>query len=229
MFAQGLRIELEIDWLRDQITLSREGLRFSNQKLEEEFKGVISRLVLRFIQPHLKRIEQKREKEGGRLAKQRSELVERRAGKSSDLLLKTPNLGFCYKPETDGELALLLAQKEVMAVVNKDFQLLDYNDKAPFDAIIWDSAKLRQIKTEFEPTLIEFLDHREKDGIELIIVWTNGKWRVGSKKKGKGGAFELVNATPVKRGHYRLHEFASMNGKKPRYDYQVIVLEDLLK
>ena len=229
MFTQGLRVELDIDWLRDQITLSREGLRFANQKLENEFKAVVYRLVSRFIQPYLRKIEQKKEKESDRLARQRRELVERRANRSSDLLLKTHDLGFCFRPETDGELALLLAQREVMALVNKDYLLLDYNDKAPFDAVIWDSARRSPINTEFEPTLIEFLEHRDKEDIALIIVWTTGKWRVGSKKRGRGGAFELANVTPVKHGHYKLLEFASMGSKKARRDYEVIVLEDLLK
>lgn len=41
-FENGLCVELSVDWLRDQITLSREGLRFSNPKLEADFKAVVA-------------------------------------------------------------------------------------------------------------------------------------------------------------------------------------------
>jgi Histidine kinase-, DNA gyrase B-, and HSP90-like ATPase len=228
MFTQGLRVEIEVDWLRDQITLSREGLRFSNQKLASEFKAVLYRLISRFIQPYLKTIAKKKERAGDRLAKQRRELVARRLAKGNDHMIRLPQLGFSFRPETDGELGLLLAQGPIMSRVNKNFQLLDFNDKAPFDAIIWDRAKMQQINTEFEPTLMEFLTHREKDDVRLVIVWTTGKWRVGSRKKGRGGHFELNNVVPSKKGHFQLLEFASMGGKKPRKAYQVIALEELV-
>jgi hypothetical protein len=87
---------------------------------------------------------------------------------------------------------------------------------------------MEQVNTEFEPTLIEFLDHRDKDNVELIITWTLGKWRVGSKKRGKGGAFELGNTGPAKTGHYRLLEYPSLTSKKPRKEYHVVALEDLV-
>jgi hypothetical protein len=228
MFTQGLRVEFEIDWLRDQITLSREGLRFSNQKLETDFKAVVARLISRFIQPYLKKIAKKKEKAGDRRAKQREELVNRRLKKKSDLLIGLDGLGFGFKPETDGELALLVSQRKVMDFISTDYQLIDYNDSAPFDAILYDSKKMTQINTEFEPTLIEFLEHREKDNVTLIITWTTGKWRVGAKKKGRGGAYELANNTPVRKGHLMLLEYASLASKKPRKNYPVVVLEDLI-
>lgn len=229
MFTQGLRVEIDVDWLRDQITLSREGLRFANSKLQEEFKGVIYRLVSRFIQPHLKKIAQKKEKLGDKLAKQRRELAEERAAKKNDLTLKTAGLGFCYKPETDAELAMLLSQREVMEAINRDFQLLDYNASAPFDALIWDSSKRRIVNAEFEPTLMEFLEHRDKDDIQIIFVWSTGKWRMGARKKGRGGVFELIGTTPKKKGCLKLLEYASQSSKKPRKDYEVIVVEELLE
>jgi hypothetical protein len=208
--------------------LSREGLRFSNEKLEADFKGVLYRLISRFIQPHLKKIEEKRERAGGRQAQQRKQLVERRLTKRTDLALGISGCGFAFKPESDGELALLLSQKEVMARVNKDFRLMDYNEKAPFDAIIWDEGEKKQINTEFEPTLMEFLNHKGKEDIELIIVWSTGKWRVGAKKRGSGGAFELANTTPAKKGWFRLLEYSGMGTKKPRRDYRVIALDELI-
>lgn len=68
-----------------------------------------------------------------------------------------------------------------------------------------------------------------KENVQVVFVWTAGKWRMGAKKKGRGGAFELIDMTPRKRGHLKLLEYASMGSKKPRRDYQVIVVEELLK
>ena len=65
-FAAGLRVELSVDWLRNEISLSREGIRFSNRKLEEQFRAVLTRLVSRFIQPQLKKLEKKAAREAVR-------------------------------------------------------------------------------------------------------------------------------------------------------------------
>lgn len=223
-----MRVEVDIDWLRNQITLSREGLRFSNEKLEADFKSVLYRLISRFIQPRLKKLDEKRDRAGDRLAKQRRQLVERRLKKKTDLWLGISGCGFAFKPETDGELALLLSQKEIMARINKDFRLMDYNEKAPFDAIIWDDGEKKQINTEFEPTLMEFLNHKLKEDVELVIIWSTGKWRVGAKKRGTGGSFELVNTSPSRKGWFRLLEFSGMMSKKPRREYAVVALDEII-
>lgn len=228
-FESGLRVELTVDWLRDQITLSREGIRFSNAKLEADFKSLITRVVSRFIQPQLKLLERKRATVMDRQLKQRLEVARRRMTEPKGICISTIKTGFRFLPESDGELALILSQQAVMDRLNRQYILADYNDKASFDALIWDTGRREFLYTEFEPTLIEFLEHKEKDQIQLVVTWSRGKWRIGARKKGRGGHFELISGSPAKKGHYKLLEYASGNHKKARKDYLVLALEEVLQ
>jgi len=115
-----------------------------------------------------------------------------------------------------------------MNKVNKNIKLIDYNDQAPFDCIIYDLSRREFIYAELEPTLIEFLDHKTKDNVQLVIVWSLGKWRTGAKKKGKNGYFELIQNSNKKKGNYKLLEFANETSKKPRIDYPVIIVDELI-
>jgi len=227
-FESGLRVEMEVDWLRDQISLSREGVRFSNPKLESDFKSTLARLVSRFIQPRLKSLQAKKSKFLSKKLKQRLELARKRVAGDADTLLARVKTGFNFRPETDGELALLISDNSVLKQLGKDFVLIDYNDQAAFDALLWDKTRRELVYTEFEPTLIEFLNHKEKEGVQLVIVWTLGKWRIGARKKGRGGHFELICPKATQKGEYSLLEFASGTSKKPRKDYRVFALEHLL-
>ena len=228
MFKQGLRVELSIDWLRNQITLSRDGIKFSNDKLEKDFKSLVGRVIGKFIRPKLDKIKTKRDKLGDAKLKQRIELANQRIANNQKVIVKGITGGFTFKPETDAELAILLAQSDTMAKIEKNYKLIDYNDKTSFDCIIYDSAKRNFIYTELEPTLMEFLEHKNKNGIQLVIIWSLGKWRMGAKKKGKGGFFELIANTNGKKGHYKLLEYPKETSAKPRLNYQVIVIEEIL-
>ena len=227
-FESGLRIELSVDWLRDQITLSREGIRFANPKLEAEFRGVISRNISRFIQPQLKKLELKGTRTSQKKQDQRLELARKRIEKDPSILVPGVKSGFAFRPETDGELALLLAHGEVMKKINPNYSIIDYNDQAPFDCVFYDRSTLAMIKVELEPTLNEWLLHRETSAVELIVVWTLGKWRTGAKKKGVAGYNKLVSDEPESPGRYRLLEFAADKSKNPRKGYKVVVLDELL-
>jgi Histidine kinase-, DNA gyrase B-, and HSP90-like ATPase len=227
-FESGLRVELSVDWLRDQITLSREGIRFANPKLETEFRGLISRCISRFIQPQLKKLEIKGAKTSRKKQDQRLELARKRIERDPSILVPGLKNGFAFRPETDGELALLLAHSEVMKKINPNYSVIDYNDQAPFDCVFYDRSTLTMIKVELEPTLIEWLAHRETSEIELIVVWTLGKWRTGAKKKGAAGYNKLVSDEPESPGRYRLLEFAADKSKNPRKSYKVVALDELL-
>jgi len=78
-FAAGLRVELTIDWLRNEITLSREGLTFSNHKLEEEFRSTLARNVSAFIAPQLKTLAKRAARHTSKRHTQRLELAKRRS------------------------------------------------------------------------------------------------------------------------------------------------------
>jgi len=227
-FESGLRVELSIDWLRDQISLSREGIRFSNTKLEDDFKAVLTRLVSGFIQPQLKKLQQKTEREAARKYKQRMELAKKRSnGDKSIRISALADHGFTFIPETDGELALVLSQRPVLKKLNPSFRLVDYNDQAAFDCILYDKTRMQLINTELEPTLMEFLQHKETTDVMMLITWSKGKWRIGAKKKGIGGVYELVVTEGKNPGHYNLLEYSSWKTKSPRKKYPLFVLEEL--
>jgi hypothetical protein len=226
-FESGLRVELSVDWLRDQISLSRTGVRFANSKLEEDFRASLTRLVSGFISPQLKKLEAKAERTSARREEQRIELAQKRVNRQKSIMVPGLSDGFPYRPETDGELALVLAQSDVLKKLNSSYLLLDYNDQAPYDCILYDKKRRDFVKTELEPTLIEWISHKETDDVELIVTWTLGKWRIGAKKKSKNGLFQLVAGG--KEGNYRLLQFASSKSKTPRSDYKVAVMEEILK
>lgn len=223
-FKSAIRVELNIDWLRTEITLSRDGIKFTHEKLEQEFKGIIQRLISQFLKPKLDSLQKSKEKSGNKKLEQRIELAKSRTQIKSGI--KGLSGGFTFRPETDGELAILLAQESVMKKINTGYKLIDYNDQAPFDCMIYDTNSREFIYTELEPTLIEFLEHKTKDNIQLVIIWSLGKWRVGSRKDGKGGSFELKSGS--KKGYYKLLEYPNKSSKNPRYDYPIIALDEIL-
>jgi hypothetical protein len=227
-FESGIRVELSVDWLRDQITLSREGIRFANSKLETDFRGIINRCVSRFIQPQLKKLEAKGSKTSRKKQDQRLELAKKRSEMDRSILVPGIKSGFAFQPETDGELALLLAHGEIMKKINPNYSIIDYNDQAPFDCVFYDKSTLTLVNVELEPTLVEWLSHHDTSAVELIVTWTLGKWRTGAKKKGLTGLNKLVSDEPESQGRYRLLEFATEKSKNPRKSYKVIALDELL-
>ncbi len=228
-FESGVRVELSVDWLRDQISLSRTGIRFSNEKLEEEFKAVLTGCITGFIQPQLKKLANLDKLNADKKTSQRNELVNKRSTGKKDITIPCLNTGFIFRPETDGELALVIAQPDIQTKILKNHKLLDYNDQAPFDCIFYDEERKEFINTELEPNLLTFLAHKEKRDVQLIITWTLGQWRTGAKKKSNTGQLQLITDPLGRKGHYRLLEFASSTSKKPRKDYPVIVVEEVLK
>ena len=136
--------------------------------------------------------------------------------------------GFSFRPETDGELALLLAHADVLKRINSNYSIIDYNDQAPFDCVFYDKSTMEMVYVELEPTLMEWLSHKETSQVELIIVWSLGKWRTGAKKKGSSGVSKLVSEEPESAGRYKLLEYATEKSKTPRKSYAVICLEELL-
>ncbi len=227
-FESGLRVEITVDWLRDQISLSRTGIRFASSKLEQTFGTILVRLVSGFIQPQLQKLQAKSERAAARKHSQRLELCKKRVHGASGRKVSGLAGGFCYVPETDGELALLVAQEGVLAKVNKNYALVDYNDQANFDCVVYDKQRRDNIFVELEPTLPEFLVHNDTSDVQAIITWSLGKWRVGALKKGKNGAFKLVTQESGRKGRYKLLEYASVKSRTPRKDYEVIALDEIL-
>jgi len=229
-FASGIRVELSIDWLRGEISLARDSLKFSNSKLEEQFGTTLRRVVSSFIQPQLKKLEQKSEKRAAKEHTQRIELAKKRVEGGKDVCIHNITAGFRFVPETDGELALLIANENVMKKISNSYKLLDYNDKAPFDCLIYDTGRREYVFAELEPTLIEFLQHKNiPENLAVIITWSLGKWRVGAKKKGLRFHFQLTAETGAKPGHYRLLAYPRVSSRKPSTVFPVVALDQILK
>jgi hypothetical protein len=230
MFASGLRVELSIDWLRNEISLSRDDLKFANSKLEEQFIAVVGRVVSAFIQPQLKKLERKAAQVAAKLQNQRMELAKKRTDRKGGGRVPSITSGFNFIPETDGELALLLSNDEVLQKLNPSYILIDYNDKVAYDCILFDKARREFVHAELEPTLMEFLQHKNiPPELTLIITWSLGKWRIGAKKRGKGAYLQLIADTGARPGHFRLLSFPRQNSKKPSTAFNVIALELMLK
>jgi hypothetical protein len=228
-FESGVRVEISIDWLRNEITLSREGVRFSNQKLEDDFKGALTRALTAFIQPRLKHLLRKRGRALAKQDRQRVELAKKRVSRDRGVIVDCVKSGFDFVPECDSELALLMARQEVISKIHPSYRLIDYNDQASYDCLVWDGSRKALIRTELEPDLIAFLSHKVRDGIELVVTWTRGKWRIGARKGMKAESFELIANEQKKRGQYGLLEYPTKSSKNPRSRYRVVVLEELLK
>ena len=228
-FKSSMRTELSIDWLRTEISLSRDGVSFQNEKLEVEFMKVISSMINRFLKPKLEKKEKLRVKGEDLRHKQRMELANKRISKSADVVIKEGKSGFVFKPDTDAELAILIAQDYIMSKINPHYKLIDYDAQAPFDCMIYDSSRTDYIFTELEPSLVDFLEHKNKSKTQLIIVWTINKWRIGKAKKGKDGWFRLTHPDSSPKGNYKLLQLPSESSQKPKKHFQVIVVEELLK
>lgn len=229
-FASGLRVELNIDWLRGEISLSRDSLKFSNTKLEEQFRSTLKRIVSSFIQPELKKLGKKAEVKAAKEQSQRIELANKRIKSGKDVTVPSIKSGFNFVPETDSELALLIANETVMRKVNSAYKLVDYNDKAPYDCLLFDKGRREFIMAELEPTLMEFLQHKNiPQELTVVITWTLGKWRVGAKKKGIGYFFELIAKKDTKRGHYQLNAYIRASSKEPQREFTVLALDQILR
>lgn len=228
-FASGLRVELTVDWLRNEISLSRDDLKFSNPKLEEQFRATITRVVSGFIQPQLKKLARKSERQAQRGQEQRLELARKRINPKGGLVIPFVKSGFNFIPESDAELGLLLSNPDVLKRVNSSYRLIDYNEKTPFDCLIYDEARRDFVFAELEPTLMEFLQHKTvPEELALVLTWSLGKWRVGARKKGKHSYFQLLSEKGSKRGHFKLLSFSREKSEKPSAAYSAIALDQVL-
>ncbi len=226
-FVSGLRVEITADWLRDQITLARDGVRFARQHDEDAFKRGLQGLISDFIRPHLARLEKKAVQRAKRAETQREFLARARLknAKTSTWVVKAP---FGFRPETDAELALLLANQPVLDAIQPGLKLIDYNAQAPYDCTLYSDKDGCFRKVELEPTLPDFLWHDDKSDVEWVVVRDVGGWRMGAMKKGKGGHFKLIKDDKAKKGRYTLLEYASAKAKKTRKMYDVFAVGELL-
>jgi hypothetical protein len=229
-FKSSMRTELSIDWLRTEITLSRTGIKFNNEQLESVFKKTLNRTIGQFCTQQYAKLETLKDKASDKRLIKRLELARKRVSKSADIVIKDIKAGFIFKPDSDAELAIILAQDYIMNRISPSYQLIDYNAHEPFDCILYDKSRDEFIHSELEPTLLNFLEHKHKSKIQLIICWSLGGWKLSSpRKKGKGGWFELTHPANSQKGHYKLLQFASDESSKLQKSFQVIIVGEILK
>lgn len=231
-FSSGLRVELTLDWLRGEISLARDSLKFSSEIVEEKFTEALTKVINGFIRPQMKKLEKKTKKRLAKEHTQRLELANKRSRWGKDVCVPGIHTGYRFMPETDAELALLIANEAVMKkIAGKDakYKLLDYNDKAAFDCVLYDTKRRKMVCTELEPTLVDFCKHKTiPDQLELIITWLLGKWRMGAKHKGIKYCFGLVSEPEDRPGFYKLNVYRRKNSKTPHRHFSVIAIDRVL-
>jgi len=227
-FETGIRIEASIDWVADQLSLSRGDILFKNEKIKEEFRNNLTNIITQSLKPLLSELEKKAQKTEKSIHRQRILQAQKRINCDKDILIKPIKKGFNYKPESDAELALVFSQPDVITKAIPNHRLIDYNSSAPFDCLLYNEETREFINCELEPKLDAFLSHKRPDDVNLIVCWTRGNWKVGAKKKAKKGVLELV-ARGNQLGQYKLLVYSSTKSKTPKNEFIAIVLEDILK
>lgn len=229
-FVSSTRTELSIDWLRDQINLSRTDIKFNNPQIEQLFKTILTRTLGQFCIKQYEKIEKGKDKEADKKLKKRTELARQRVSHTANIVVKDAKAGFIFKPTSDAELAMIISQDFIMNKIDKNYKLVDYNSQEPFDCMLYDETKDDFIQTELEPTLPNYLEHKNKNHVSLLIVWSLSNWRLSSnRKKGKGGWFELIQSENSQKGHYKLLQYVAEDSIKFKKAIPVIVVGEIVK
>lgn len=228
-FESGLRVEISIDWVADQLSLSRGDVIFKNKKIENDFRANLQNILGQSLRPLIQEIEKTSRKQEKTFHGQRQKQAEKRVKKHKDVLVPTLKTGFNFKPESDAELALIFCQTSVLSRALPNHRLIDYNASGSFDCLLHDDKNLKFINCELEPRLEIFLTHKRPEKVELVVSWSRGSWKIGSRKKGRCGAFELANSQEEGNGRYRLLEYSSLKSNKPRKEIPAIILEEICK
>ncbi|MFN8290164.1 MAG: ATP-binding protein [Chitinophagaceae bacterium] len=229
-FYSSTRTELSIDWLRDQINLSRTDIKFNNPQIEQLFKSILTKTLGHFCIKQFKKIETAKGKESDKKLKRRTELAKQRVSRAANIVIKDAKSGFVFKPTSDAELAILISQETIMNKIDPNYKLIDYNSQEPFDCMLYDTSRATFIHAELEPFLPNYLTHENKSDVNLLIVWSLADWKLtNARKKGKGGWFELVQGENSQKGHYKLLQYGSEVSRTFKEAIPVIVVNEIVK
>lgn len=227
-FAAGLRVELDVNWLHDQVSLSREGLVFKNPKLEGDFKKALSKNISKFISKELKKKVSLIEKGKDRDHRNRVNLAERRANNRKEDTYQKIKEGFNFRPENDAEIALCLANPSILKFINPDYVFVSFSTKSPVDLIFFDKNTRNHIFCETEPSVSDFTQHKHiPDYLGMLVTKSLGDIKIGKRLKGRKICFEIV---PEKdqTGKYKLLLFKSAKAKVSFQDFPLYVLDEVL-
>ncbi|HAL94725.1 MAG TPA: hypothetical protein DCP55_01855 [Chitinophagaceae bacterium] len=227
-FAAGLRVEIDVDWLHNQVSLSREGLVFENPKLENEFKKVLAKNISKFISKELKKKSSQIEKGKDREHKNRINLAERRANQRKEDTYQKIKDGFNFRPENDAEIALCLANPHILRLINPDLVFVSFNTKSPVDLILFDRSRRMNIFCETEPTVADFSQHKHvPDYLNMLVTKSLGPTKIGKRLKGRKFCFEICPDNE-QTGRYKLLLFKSTKAKTSFQDIPLFILDEVL-
>jgi hypothetical protein len=227
-FKHGMRIEAAIDWVKDQISLGRDGLQFANESSKRKFEGELKMAVSSVVRPFAKQLEDRKLRKASKETGIRLRRAKDRINKKQSIK-KLEGTGYSFVPGDDYEMALLLANPVVLKKLSPTWVLMDFNGQLDFDCLVYDKATTNFVKLELEPKLDSFISQAVPDNTDAIVTWTKGDWKVGKKKRGKRGYYELVENTE-RSGHYKLLRRASAKAKgEPKQMLPVFCIDEALK
>lgn len=225
-FKHGMRIEVPIDWVKQQISLGRDGLQFSNESSKQKFENELKSAVSTAVRPFAKQLESKKARKVSKATTLRLKKARERIEKRQ-YIKQLVDGGFAFRPTDDYEMALLIANRLVLKKLNKDWVLMDFNGQLDFDCLIYEKSTTNYKKVELEPTLGSFLSQGVLENTDYIVTWTRGDWKVGKTRRGKRGHYELVETNEA-IGHYKLLIKSSAKSREPKQTIPVFCIDAAL-
>jgi hypothetical protein len=226
-FKHGMRIEVPLDWVKNQINLGRDGLQFGNESSRKKFENELKSAVSTAVKPFAKLLESRKFKKVTKELEIRLKKANERINQKQSIK-QLEATGYSFKPADDYEMALIVANPSVLKKISPTWMLMDFNGQADFDCLFFDRKTKDFFRVELEPSLEKFISQGVPDQTEIIITWTKGDWKVGRTKKGKSGYFELLENKDG-QAHYKLLVKSSEKAREPKQELKVFCLEKIIK
>jgi hypothetical protein len=227
-FKHGMRLEIPFDWVKDQISLGRDGLQFANEASRKKFENELKFIVSQAVRPFAQQLDKRKKSAFAKQAQLRIRKAEERI-KQKQTIKSLERTGFSFAAQDDYEMALLIANPVVLKKINPDWKLMDFNGQQEFDCLIHDRKTNDFIKVELEPDLERFVAQAALENTDFIISWTRGGWQVGKGKQGKGGWFELLENKGYGPGHYKLLVKKNKKSKDTKKELPVFCVDKVFK
>jgi len=225
-FKHGMRIEIPIDWLKEQINLGRDGLQFGNESSRRKFENELKTAVSTAVRPFAKMLETRKSRAIAKELDLRMKKAKERI-KQKQLIRGLAKSGYAYVPQDDYEMALLIANPAVLKMISPNWILMDFNGQLDFDCLVYDRSTSDFIKVELEPELERFISQSILQNTDFIVTWKKGDWKVGKTKKGRGGYFQLVE-TSERNAHYKLLIRSGPKSKEIKKELPVFCIEKMI-
>jgi len=225
-FKHGMRIEVPIDWVKQQISLGRDGLQFGNEPSRRKFENELKTAVSAAVRPYAKQLETRKSRGVARELELRMKKGKERI-REKQSIKRLEATGYSFVPKDDYEMALLIANPAVLKLINPKWQLIDFNGQLDFDCLVYDRGTADFVHVELEPQLERYISQSVNDNTEYVVTWTRGDWKVGKTKKGKKGHFQLLD-DKERPGHYKLLIKSGPKSREPKKVLPVFCIDKAL-